>query len=240
MKTTGPTGIPRTDCTQVMIPAPRKAPHTWHPGVLQSQQYELRNRTWTAHRPQNLGWKLGTKPGNNSPPGQQSSLQDTRAGLTTPHCWGQTSVSATQEATARICCCLGLPYKALHFNHTHTQRKLCAYDFICLPVSRGRGKLLCKPLPLSWHLHFVEAILDWALNNDSVHPFVSLDTLGNLLQAEAGFSRVWREQLVQWDGKQAMSQFLIVPAVRKQTEYRNSYYLLHKFLYIACMGPIHW
>lgn len=69
---------------------------------------------------------------------------------------------------------------------TLTQRKLCAYDFICLHVSRGRGKLLCKPLPLSWHLHFVEAILDWALNNDSVHPFVSLDTLGNLLQAEAG------------------------------------------------------
>ena len=151
--------------------------------------------------PQHFDWKLWINPGNNSPQSHYSSLQEawvwphitTLSGANrhrlVPH--RPDPLQLQQEFDAAwdfptICCTLTA------LTYTGSCVFIISYYFICLPVSRGRGKLPCKPSPLSWRLAFVKAILDRASNNDShcyACSFVSLDTLAKSLQAKAWISQ---------------------------------------------------
>lgn len=142
---------------------------------------------------QHFDWKLWINPGNNSPQSHYSSLQEAwRWPYITTVRGKQALITATQarspEATARIWCCMRFPTICCTLTAlTYTGSCVLIILFIFLFLEEG-GKLPCKPSPLSWHLAFVKAILDWASNNDSCRyacSFVSLDTLANSLQAKA-------------------------------------------------------
>lgn len=128
------------------------------------------------------------------------------------------------ELRARIWCCRRFPYNTLHFNCTHTYRELCARYFICLPISRGRGRLPCKPSPLYpdiWFLWEQFQIVPRTMILTVTLVLLSPRTHWQIrFKPRHEFSRVWREQLVQGDSWRwkacGVSQFLIVSAVRKQ------------------------
>lgn len=203
--------------------------------------------------PQNFDWKLQINPGNNSPQGHYNSLQEAQAWphITTllgtnrhqlvPH--GPDPLKLRQKFVATwdfptISCTL--------IALTHTGGCVLVILFACLFLEEGASSSASHCLhPDIWILWKQFWIEPWTMTLSVLLVLLSPWTHWQIcFKLKQEFIRVWREQLVQWDSWRwkagSVSQFLIVPALRKQTEYSSSYYFLHKILIIACRGSIHW